>query len=260
MTHIVLQPPFDRSQLARIASDWFARNHVDLSDAVRWLTRHDSGESMIKSMKMAWKQASLLPVCQWANHIDSVETITHESHGGLSLAIRIGGDQTRLVQQDVPFDHDVLHDCLSYFPVDIPSPLRDIAEACPGLKIDDVGPLASSAYFYRRLGHIAQWIQGREITTEICLEQACIFPDPDVFLMELANNGEGSLYVLPRNESIYFYDCGDLPGLLPCSVSLEEFVNTFFEEPMRILDPYNTGWAEYPVSEEDQYDRHEDNE
>jgi len=244
MRTVILNPPFDPKQLGDIAARCLEENWHDASTTVRWLLRHDSVEEMTRSIRGAW-QASSLPLKEWAYRIEAVEACTEERGRILGLRVHVIG--RRPIWQNAPFDREELCQCLRALADPIPQVLTELALAAPGLHIDHVGPLGHPTFFLRPLYRVLKSTSADGTTRELCAERGCVYPDPAVFLTEIAENGQGCSYVLHRNGRLYYRDGPAGPGRMPCSLSVSGLGEAFFDSPQRILDPYEAGWTTYPM-------------
>lgn len=244
METIILSPPFDPDQLAHIASSSLKEEWQDVRTTVRWLLRHKSVEAMTRSIKALWERSSL-PLREWAYRVKAVEAWTTEKGSSLDLAVHLIGRGAQPVFQHGPFQPDELAECTRTFPGTLPDVLQEVSLTSPGLHVNRIGPLGDTTFFLHPLHHVLRRTR-TETTPEVCSEYGCVYPDPTVFVMEVAENGQGCSYVLHMDGSLYFHDWPDLPGLIPCSVSVDRLVEVFFEAPETICDPYEAGWAKYP--------------
>jgi len=253
MGTVVLKPPFERRRLESIASMARKEYHSDARGTVEWLLRHPRHEEMTSAIRTAWG-ASSLPLATWAGRIVGVEACTPDQAHDLNLLVYLEGEASETILQKAPFETENLERCLRELPGTVPDIVRDIAVAAPGLTIGDFGPVGAPEFYTWRLARISEWAHRFGITHEDAARFNCIYPDPSVFLMEIAGTGLGPLYALHRDGNLFFYDWPDLPGLIPCSVSLEDFIACFFHAPQTIADPYGMGWTTYPVEQEEDED------
>lgn len=245
MGNLRLDPPFGHERLEKIEAISRKQN-LNVEATARWLLEHGNARSMTSAIRNAWS-GTKLPLRDWATSISCVEAWTTEKDGGLWLRVCFSEGKVESVAQSAPFDEKEFSDRVREFPAPVPSILKDLALAAPGLMIGDVGPVAARRFFEDRLGIVTAWMECLQSTPERAEEVGVVFPDPRIFLVEVATNGQALPYVLDTEGKLYFGEFPDLPGLIPCSVSLEEFIQTFFDDPDKIIAPYDPGWATYPT-------------
>lgn len=241
MKWYTLDPPFDADLLKRISSNAWDRNWTDLSDTVKWVLEHQDIEHITALVKAAWDRCSL-PLKEWAYRIEMVEVCATDLDVALrvSLVGQLDGDAP--IYQYAPIEPVRLQKYVRDFPSPIPSIIRELALVAPGLTLEHSGEIAAPTYFMHRLGYITKWCKGVSVSQDTLSGSDYAYPNSDVYLMEVAASGLGNFYVMAKDQSLHFFD-HEVPGLLPCSVTIDDFIAKYFESPEEIIDPFELGWA-----------------
>lgn len=247
MEGVTLEPPYDRAMLEEICARAQERER-DFHRALGWLETHSTAQAITYGIRSLWLKSSL-PLSRWALDIEDFALCTNEDRSDLQIAARFRKDGHPPVRQMIPFTPTEYAQAVATFPCTPPEIVREIALTAPGLSLDDVGALVPARYLLYRFAETNEKTEGMHVTPEECVKYKCVFPDPDRFLMEVANNGQGCAYVMDCEERVYYHDYGDLPGVILCTPSFDEMVRAYSVKPPVLWEPYEPGWATYPGEE-----------
>jgi len=242
-----IDPSFDAEVLKKISSNAWDRNWTDLSDTVKWVLEHQSTEKITEVVKTAWERCSLA-LNEWAYRIEMVEVCATDLDIALRVSLVGQLDDDESIYQYAPMEPARLQKYVRDFPSPIPSMIRELALVAPGLTLEQSGEIAAPTYFMHRLGYLTRWCEGVSVNQASLSGSGYAYPDPEVYLMEVAANGLGDFYVMGNDQSLHFFDHEE-SGLLPCSVTVDDFIAKYFESPEEIIDPFASGWANEPGSD-----------
>ena len=231
--------------LSEIVHNAGVDNRLGIESTATWIREHPDPRQMVKAVGQAWSHTSL-PVRHWVESITDVKIMTNERYTELLLEVTLEGLGVRSVLQEAPLGEEEVQRLAKRIPGNVPAVLKEIGAACPGLSIEDTGALMRSEFLFDPLGQISRWVACSDTTPSVCDHYGCEYPDPARFRLECADNGQACCYVLDVDNCIYYHSYGDLPGLVRCTVSPNEFVRAYFKSPEVILDPFTVGWAKYP--------------
>jgi hypothetical protein len=244
MDWILLEPPFDRQALRQIGAR-ARRGWRDLSHTIGWLMEHPTSEAITESLGLLWA-ASSLPLSRWIADVEGFRLCTNEDRSDLRIGVLFGRAGYPRIMQRTPLTVSEYSRATAAFPCPLPGLVREVALTAPGLSLGDTGELFAPEDVSRPMSRMRRWVLRRNITPELCARYGCVFSNDQRFLMEVADNGQGCWYVIDRKGRLYYHEYGDLPGLIPCTISFDGFVRAYFEDPGVMLNPYKAGWAVYP--------------
>ncbi|HOB76241.1 MAG TPA: hypothetical protein PKG54_17150 [Phycisphaerae bacterium] len=132
-------------------------------------------------------------------------------------------------------DPDYLKTLLLSWPQLPPAVVLDIAQAAPGLSINETGSVSSPRFFQERLGYTCSWFKDMGPSPEECEQAGLEYPDPDVFLMEVAEDGIGNAFLVKKDGTLYMFEHEE-SLLRPCRTSVQDFLEAYFKSPEVIFD------------------------
>ncbi len=234
-------PPFDLKRLRAIAKLAVKAERIDLRPAVSWLGDVLNEDELRRRIVQAWR-GSATPLRDWADGIRRVELCLESTNFWLRVDLQDG----RQVRQYPPLAPEYLDSLLAEWPQQPPAVVLDVARAAPGLKIGETGALASPRFFQERMGYVTWWNAGVGPSAKECRQMGLEYPDPEVFLAEVAEDGIGNVFVLKQDGTTYLFDHEE-SVFRRCLISVEDLFAGYFTNQEIVFDDAALGLQRVPT-------------
>lgn len=252
MDIVALEPPYDWTLLDAIAAEALTTNGRYVANTVAWLRRHPSEEQQTEAVRRAW-QATPFALHAWAPAIERVELLAQSDGGDLVLHV-VGADLPHAITQQAPFDDAFLDEAAQRLGGPLPSAVRHLARAAPGLSLDRRGALLRPTHLWESLGLVRRcarhWAEPRPKRAMLQTPE----PRLAMYLMEVAEEPQGHAFLVDRAHAVWFFDHLE-PTLTPCTVALDDFVAGYLADPDCLYDSDWLGFDQRRAVEVDLSDR-----
>ena len=228
---IIIPRPYQREILEDLARQANAKNWQQAMPTARWLLKHDTSEKAVAAVREAWGR-SRTPLREWAEGITAVEAWTSEWGSQLGILVFLRGCPFYWALQEAPLNAADIENLPRVSDSDLSALLLDILQAAPNLILSTEGGLLGTDQASEPLSHIRRW-------TDSLKDSPLEYPDWNAFraefVLEIAGDGHGNVYVLRKDGALFFFDHGERV-LLPCRRTALELLATYFQRPDCVCD------------------------